>query len=326
MDEPVHALGNRRHVSTLGHHEAPVVDESFRILARDLVLGGGRERAVAGDVPRPLALIVLDAVFLGILLDAAAVDVLELHDPGELLLVDAVLVVDGAARVGERNDLRSELKELFHRVLGHVAGAGYRADLSLQAVAPGLEHLLGKVDCTVARCLGPDERAAVAQRLAGQHGGEFVFELLVLAEQIPDLPGAHSDISGRDVCVVPDVAEELAHEGLAEPHDLVVRLALWVEVRAALAPAHGQCGERVLEDLLEAEELQNVKVDARVEAEPSLIGPDGAAELHPESAIDMNVPLVVLPGDPENDDPLGLCDPVQKIGVPVSLVAFENRS
>ena len=46
-----------------------------------------------------------------------------------------------------------------------------------------------------------------------------------------------------------DVLAELGHEGLAEAHDLVVRLALGVEVAAALAAAHRQRGQAVLENL-----------------------------------------------------------------------------
>ena len=49
-----------------------------------------------------------------------------------------------------------------------------------------------------------------------------------------------------------DVPVQLAHEALAEAHDLVVALALRVEVAAALAAAHRQRGQAVLEDLLEA--------------------------------------------------------------------------
>jgi hypothetical protein len=56
-----------------------------------------------------------------------------------------------------------------------------------------------------------------------------------------------------------DVLAELGHEALAEAHDLGVGLALGVEVRAALAAADGQRGEGVLEDLLEAEELDDAR-------------------------------------------------------------------
>ena len=43
---------------------------------------------------------------------------------------------------------------------------------------------------------------------------------------------------------------------------------LGVEVASALAAAHGQRGQAVLEDLLKAEELDDAQRDARVEAQP----------------------------------------------------------
>ena len=62
-----------------------------------------------------------------------------------------------------------------------------------------------------------------------------------------------------------------------------------------------------------------------MEAEPALVGSDGAAELYPEASVDVDVALVILPGNPEDDDPLGFGDSIQEVGVPVSLVAFEYR-
>jgi hypothetical protein len=86
------------------------------------------------------------------------------------------------------------------------------------------------------------------------------------------------------------VAVELGHERLAEAHHLVVALALGVEVRAALAAAHGQRGQRVLEDLLEGEELEDAEVDRGVEAQAALVGADGAVELDAEAAVDLHSP------------------------------------
>ena len=102
---------------------------------------------------------------------------------------------------------------------------------------------------------------------------------LVLAEQEADLAAAHADVAGRHVGVRADVAEQLGHEALAEAHHFVVGLALGVEVRAALAAAHRQRGQGVLEDLLEGQELQHAEVDRRVEAQPALVGADGAVHL-----------------------------------------------
>jgi hypothetical protein len=83
---------------------------------------------------------------------------------------------------------------------------------------------------------------------------------------------------------------------LAEAHDLVVGAALGVEVRAALAAADRHAGQGVLEDLLEAEELDDPEVDARVEAQTALVGPERRVELHPEAAVDLHLALVVCHG------------------------------
>ena len=44
----------------------------------------------------------------------------------------------------------------------------------------------------------------------------------------------------------PDVAVQLGHKALAEPHDLPIGFALGVEVGTAFGTAHGQAGQAVL--------------------------------------------------------------------------------
>ncbi len=121
----------------------------------------------------------------------------------------------------------------------------------------GLEHFLGKVHGAVAGGFGADQRAAKAQALAGEHAVSAVGQLLVHAGHVADLAATHADVARGHVGVGADVAEQLGHEGLAEAHDFGVALALGVEVGAALAAAHGQGGQRVLEGLLEGQELQD---------------------------------------------------------------------
>ena len=106
---------------------------------------------------------------------------------------------------------------------------------------------------------------------------------------------------------------ELGHEALAEAHDLCVGLALGVEVGAALAAAHGQRGQAVLENLLEAEELEHAEVDRLVEAQAALVGAKRAVELNAETAVDVHLALVVCPGDAEHDDALGLDDALEEL-------------
>jgi hypothetical protein len=60
-------------------------------------------------------------------------------------------------------------------------------------------------------------------------------------------------------------------------------LPLGSKSRAALAAAHRQRGERVLEHLLEGEELEDAEVDRRVEAQAALVRADRAVHLDADS-------------------------------------------
>ena len=108
---------------------------------------------------------------------------------------------------------------------------------------------------------GSGNVAIYANQKVNQLGGR------VVAMSDADVPGGH-------VGVRADVTLQFRHEGLAEPHDLAVALALGVEVAAALAAAHGQGGEGVLEDLLKAQEFDDGQVDGGVKARPHRKGPE----------------------------------------------------
>jgi hypothetical protein len=57
--------------------------------------------------------------------------------------------------------------------------------------------------------------------------------------------------------------------------------------------------------LLEAQELENGKVDAGVETETTLVGTESRVVLDAVTAVDLDLVLVVLPDDTELDDALG---------------------
>src|SRR5690606_19051491 len=143
-------------------------------------------------------------------------------------------------------------------------------------------------------------------------------------EQVADLAAAHADVTGGDVGVLADVAVELGHEGLAEAHDLGVGLAARVEVRAALAAADRHAGQRVLEDLLEAEELHDAQVHGRVEAQAALVRTEGGVELDAEASVDLDLATVVDPRHAEDDLALGLADAREHGGVRVLRVLLED--
>ena len=311
LEEFFDALGRGRHVRAFGDHEAAVGEQGIGIAAVDLVLRRARKSGVALDAPRPLAGHELAVVFPRVFLDPPAAHVLQLEHELELVAIDALRIVDAAFRVGHRHHPRAELVELFHRVLRHVARTRDRAYLAGDAVLAALEHFLGEIHRAVAGRLGAHQGSTPVEALAGQHRREFAGELLVLAEQEADLAAADTDIAGRNVGMRPDMPEQLVHEGLTEAHHLEVALALRVEIGTALAAAHRQRRQRVLEDLLESEELEDRQIDARVEAQPALVGTDGAVALDAIATIDLHLALVVDPGDAEHDDAFGLDDALE---------------
>ncbi len=81
------------------------------------------------------------------------------------------------------------------------------------------------------------------------------------------LATSNPDVTCRHIRVGANVAIELAHEALAETHDLSVRLAFRVEVGTSLSTSHRKRGQAVLEDLLEGEELEDAHVHGRVKAQ-----------------------------------------------------------
>ena len=118
---------------------------------------------------------------------------------------------------------------------------------------------------------------------------------------------------------------EFRHEAVAEAHHLIVALALGVEVRTALAPAHGESCEGVLEDLFEAQELEHREGDGRMEAEASFVRPDRVVELHPVALVHVDFSGVVLPCYSEGDRSIGLGDPLQNLGALVVVVVGHER-
>lgn len=64
-------------------------------------------------------------------------------------------------------------------------------------------------------------------------------------------------------------------------------------------------GKSILEDLFETQELQDGEVDTGVQTETTLVGAKSGVELHAVSTVDLELALVVFPGDTELDDALG---------------------
>src|SRR5450756_2526834 len=100
-------------------------------------------------------------------------------------------------------------------------------------------------------------------------------------------------------------------------------LPLGSKLEPPLLP-HGERGQRVLEDLLEGEELEEAEVDAGVQAQAALVGANGAVHLHAIALVDLDLALVVDPGHAEHDDPLRLGDALEDLGLAVLRLLVEH--
>ena len=173
----------------------------------------------------------------------------------------------------------------------------------------GLHHLMNEVQCTISRSFRTQNTSAPFQTLTGERSTvELAGQFLIHAKQIANLATAHTDVAGRHIHIRTDYLIQLAHESLAEAHDFGIALAAWREVTAALATAHRQCGECILESLLESQELQNAQIDRRMEAQTALIRTDSTVELHTVTDVHLHLALVVHPRYTEGDDTLRFHD------------------
>ena len=97
-----------------------------------------------------------------------------------------------------------------------------------------------------------------------------------------------------------------------------------IEIGAAFRAADRQRGERVLEDLLEAEEFQDSDINGRMEAQAALVRSDRVIELDAEASLDMHLSCIVSPGDTEHDHSVRLHQSLEQSGVTVLFLACVN--
>jgi hypothetical protein len=104
----------------------------------------------------------------------------------------------------------------------------------------------------------------------------------------------------------------------------MVALALGVEVRPALAPAHRQAGQRVFEGLFKGEEFEDAFIDRGVKADAAFIGSDGVVVLHTPAALDADIVVVVFPADAERYDAVGFGNAPQYLFAMIAFLVGEE--
>ena len=187
-----------------------------------------------------------------------------------------------------------------------------------------LKHLLNEVYETVAGGLGSCERAAEGETFTCENALILTGNSLVLAEHVAYLPAADADVTCGNVGVGTYNPVKSCHEALAETHNFHLALALGVKVGAALTAAYRQSGQRVLENLLKAEELDYAHVNRRMEAQTALIGADGAVELNAVAAVCVNLAVVISPRYAENRCSLRLNYSLKQSPVLIGFVGIYN--
>ena len=203
---------------------------------------------------------------------------------------------------------------LLGSVGSNVSGAGDADRFACERIVLLGKHVGEEVNRAVAGCLGASEGAAEGEAFTGQDAGPLIAKALVLAKHVADLSCAGANVTSWHVGVWTNVAGKLSHKGLAKRHNLAVRLALWIEVRAAFAAAHWKRGQGVLEDLLEAKELQDRQVNCWMETKAALVRSNCRVKLDAVSAINLNVASVVNPGDAEHNNALWLNKTLEQCG------------
>ena len=141
----------------------------------------------------------------------------------------------------------------------------------------------------------------------------MIGDALVLAEHEPDFAPANADIARRHIHIGADMPVKLGHEALAEAHDLAHALALGIEIRAALAAAHRQAGQRILEGLLEGQELEYALIDGWMKADAPFVRPDRIVVLDAPAALHANIAVIVLPADAKGHHPVWLGNAAQNL-------------
>lgn len=136
-----------------------------------------------------------------------------------------------------------------------------------------------------------------------------------MSEHETNLTAGNTNVTSGNVGVGANVLGKFGHESNTEAANFVVGLVLGVKVGTTLTTTHAQTGESILEDLLEAQELEDGEVDSRVETETTLVGAKSRVELHTVATVDLGLVVVILPDDTELDDTLGDGDDGKSLAV-----------
>jgi len=281
---------------------------------------------VAFDCPRTLAFQILNAFeFVGIFPNPPAANILQFLYPRQFFLVNAGWIINRPLRIRHGHTLAAELVEFLYGILSHIAGTGNRANLPLDTVSASGQHILRKEHAAVASRLRTNQRAAPLDSFARQNAGKLIANPLVLAEQIADFPSAYPNIAGRHIRIGTNMPEQFRHKRLAETHHFIVRFALRVKIGTAFAAAHRKGSQGILEDLLKGQKLQNPQIHTRMKPKSPFVRTNSTVHFNAKTAIDLNLPFIIHPGNAKDNHPFRLGDAFQNLLVLILRMPLESR-
>ena len=190
-----------------------------------------------------------------------------------------------------------------------------------------LKNFIQIVNCAVSGSFRTDQRTAEAEVFACQNAVlEHALQTAILAIQETDLASADTHITCRNIDVRSDVAIQSCHKGLAETHDLSITLACRIKVGTALAAADRKACQGILEDLLKAEELDDSRIDVRLETKAAFVRSDRSVELAAVADVGVDIAVVIFPDYAESEHTLRLHHTAEKIDFFVFRMLINNRS
>ena len=308
FNEVVHGIVVDTHVGKFNAELDTVLNELLSIIEAKFVLSGARNSDVALAFPWLLAGEELGAgELVSIGLDNILAGGTEFKKVADLLgSANTLFIIDVTIGTRDGDDLSLHLRGLEASTPGNVTEARDANGLAFNAHTLVLEHFTSEVETTEASSFRADEGTTPGLTLAGEDTFEVSSGTLVLAVHVANFASTNTNITSGNIAVWSNVTEEFSHEGLAETHDLSIRLALGVEIRATLSTTHGERGEGVLEDLVEAKELDDGKVNRGMETETTLVWANGGVVLDTEATVDLDLALIIEPWNTEHDDTFGL--------------------
>ena len=78
--------------------------------------------------------------------------------------------------------------------------------------------------------------------------------------------------------------------------------------------------------MLESQEFQNTLIDRRVKADAPFVGANRVVELDPVATVDLDLAIVVSPGNPERHDPVRLHHSVEHFDFGIHRVGMDERN